>query len=61
MANSGLCSGWQPVTSGVSQGSILGPTLFNLFINGLDDGIESAITTLADDTKLCGEVDTSEG
>ncbi|KAK4823249.1 hypothetical protein QYF61_000216 [Mycteria americana] len=35
--------------------------MVHIFINDLDDGIESTLTTSADDRKVGGEVDTSEG
>ena len=41
-----------PVTSGVSQDSVLGPILFHIYINDLPDEVCSHVRLFADDTAL---------
>src|SRR6267154_1089373 len=48
----GSFSEWKSVTSGVPQGSVLGPLLFIMFVNDMDQSVLSQLLKFADDAKL---------
>ncbi|KAK4820426.1 hypothetical protein QYF61_026262 [Mycteria americana] len=50
----GAKSYWQPVSSGIFQGSVLGSVLLNVFINYLHDGTECTLSRFVDNSKLWG-------
>ena len=57
----GVSSDWKDVKSGVPQGSILGPLLFTMYIEDIDEVLKSSnLLKFADDTKVWGRVNKKE-
>ena len=52
VAVNGENSNWEEVTSGIPQGSVLGPLLFVVYINDLPDHVDSEAYLFAEDTKI---------
>ena len=48
----GCFSDWKPVSSDVLLGPVLGPLLFVIYINDIDDYVGGRISKFADDTKI---------
>ena len=56
----GTASSWKPVTSGVPQGSVLGPLLFTIFVSDIPDDLHNFVSLFADDTKIYAAVQNCE-
>ena len=56
----GHSSKWHNVSSGIPQGSVLGPLLFIIFINDLPDVVDSTVYLFADDTKIFNLIKSKE-
>jgi len=55
----GYLSAWSHVTLGVPQGSILGPTLFLVYVNDTADNLVSPVRLFADDCAIYRQVSVS--
>jgi hypothetical protein len=56
----GTASNWQKVLSGVPQGTVLGPHLFLLFINDIQEAVSSKIRLFADDCLVYNNITNPE-
>ena len=56
----GKSSEWHEVTSGIPQGSVLGPLMFVIYINDLPENVTSQVYLFADDTKIYNTIKNEE-
>ena len=53
-------SSWADVTSGIPQGSVLGPMLFIIYINDMPTSVLSSIYLFADDAKVYRNISSND-
>ena len=53
-------SSWSIVTSGIPQGSVLGPLFFTIFVNDIPHIVRSDVYLFADDIKLSRTIKNSD-
>lgn len=46
---------------GFPLGAVLQIALYNVFVGNMDNGTESTLSMFADDTKMCGAINTLDG
>ena len=59
MVVNGSSSKWLPVLSSVPQGTVLGPSLFLVFVNDLLSSVSSRVKLFADDSVLYRHIESS--